>query len=57
MRYTKVPYMKRRFLTRKIKETELEVRRLKREGDWWGAAHLQHQLRNCWWGYKWLLSH
>jgi len=57
MRYIRVPYMKRRHFTRKIRETESEVYQLKREGDWLGASRLQQQLRNCWWGYRWLLSH
>ncbi len=55
MRYTKVPYRKRKDFTRKIRETELEVQRLKGEGDWWGASRLQFQLRNCWWGYEKIL--
>jgi hypothetical protein len=52
MSNTKVPYMYRRYFTRKIKETLLAVQKLKDVGDWWGASHLEFQLRNCWWGYK-----
>ena len=52
MRYIKVPYMKRRHFTRKIRETEQRVQQLEDEKDWKGVSVLQFQLRNRWWGYR-----
>ena len=52
MRNTKVPYMNRRKFCKKLREAELEIKRLKDEGDWWGASHLRLLLRNNWWGYR-----
>lgn len=47
-----VPYLKRRRFSRKIRDTEKEVRSLKDEEDWKEAGRLQWVLRNAWWGYR-----
>jgi len=38
--------------SRKIRDTEKEIAKLKQQGDWNSVTYLTWQLRNKWWGYK-----
>ena len=45
-------YWLRKYFTRKIRETEKEIRSLKANGNWVEASKKEYKLRNSWWGYK-----
>ena len=47
-----VPYKKRKKFCRKVRDTEREVARCKREGLWPSVSRLMYVLRHAWWGYK-----
>lgn len=38
--------------TRKIKKTENQIEKAKKEGNWSEAIKLKNLLRKVWWGYK-----
>ena len=45
-------YWMRKYFTRKIRDTEKEIKHLKSQGKWSEAKELKCKLTNCWWGYK-----
>lgn len=45
-------YWMRKYFTRKIKDTEKEIKHLKSQGKWAEAEKLKYKLINSWWGYK-----
>ena len=47
-----VSFAKRKKFSRKIRDTQKEIEKLKSQGDWKQAATLEYKLRNSWWGYK-----
>ncbi len=46
------PFSRRKDFCGKIKQTEKEIKNLKKEGKWRDVSHLGYVLRNAWWGYK-----
>jgi hypothetical protein len=46
------PFLRRKHFCRKVRETEIEVRGLEKEGKWAESSRFRWALRNAWWGYK-----
>lgn len=48
----KLPYQKRKSVSKKFKDTEIEIQKAKQSQNWTKVKRLKYILRKVWWGIK-----